>query len=200
MFEKCEEQIWRFGTALQYSPPFFSIVDLLSTRRSSSAAGSDAAASKSSFGTSHVCEKINPLDPFNGDPAQHHWYGCGGGVGPIWGALLIGFLHYCYAVKYLMTKGPWLASIGVEIFSTPEILGEHNLWNLRKFTFCLNLWFPPTPAVATWLDHVMWKHVSSSRAHRPLWARHQCNPSHKSGRRHVQLAPIYANAARWCSI
>ena len=49
-----------------------SIVDLLSTRRSSSAAGSDAAASKSSFGTSHVCEKINPLDPFNGDPAQHH--------------------------------------------------------------------------------------------------------------------------------
>ena len=94
-----------------------------------------------------------------------------------------------------MTKGPWLASIGVEIFSTPEILGEHNLWNLRKFTFCLNLWFPPTPAVATWLFHVMWKHVSSSRAHRPLWARHQCNPSHKSGRRHVQLAPIYANAA-----
>ena len=85
MFEKCEEQIWRFGTALQYSPPFSSIVDLLSTRRSSSAAGSDAAASKSSFGTSHVCEKINPLDPFNGDPAQHHWYGCGGGVGPIWG-------------------------------------------------------------------------------------------------------------------
>ena len=69
---------------------------------SSSAAACDAAASKGSFGTSHVCEKLNPLDPFNADPAQHHWYGCGGG-GPIWSnSPNRGF--FIITAKYLMTK------------------------------------------------------------------------------------------------
>ena len=69
-----------------------------------STSGCDAAASKASFGTSHVCEKLNPLDPFN---AQHHWYGCGGG-GPIWSNFII-------TAKYLMTKNLerrlWLALV-----------------------------------------------------------------------------------------